>query len=46
MCNHTVEKLPYLLRYVPDKYKNQNLCDKSILENGRTLKSVPDCYKN
>ena len=22
------------------------MCDKAILENGRTLKSVPECYKN
>ena len=22
------------------------MCDKAILENSRTLKSVPDCYKN
>ena len=22
------------------------MCDETILENGRTLKSVPDCYKN
>ena len=22
------------------------MCDEAILENGRTLKSVPDCYKN
>ena len=22
------------------------MCDKSVLENGGTLKSVPDCYKN
>ena len=21
-------------------------CDKAILENGETLKSVPECYKN
>ena len=21
------------------------MCDKAVLENGRTLKSVPDCYK-
>ena len=26
-------KLPYLLRYVPDQYKTQQLCDKSTLEN-------------
>ena len=22
------------------------MCDKAILENGRTFASVPDCYKN
>ena len=22
------------------------MCDKAVLENGRQLKSVPDCYKN
>ena len=22
------------------------MCDKAILENDRTLKFVPDCYKN
>ena len=22
------------------------MCDKAILENGGTLKSVPNCYKN
>ena len=22
------------------------MCDKAILENGETLESVPDCYKN
>ena len=26
--------------------KTQQICDKAILENGGTLKSVPDCYKN
>ena len=45
MCKHIVKKLPYLLRYVPDQYKTQQVCDKAILENGGTLKSVPDCYK-
>ena len=37
MCKHAVQKLPYLLRYVADKVS---------LENSRTLKWVPDCYKN
>ena len=43
MCNHAVKKLPYLLRYVPEQYKTQQMCDKAIPENDRTLKSVPDC---
>ena len=46
MYKHGVEKLPYLLRYVPDKYKTQKMCDKPILEKGGTLKYIPDCYKN
>ena len=24
----------------------QQMCDKAVLENDETLKSVPDCYKN
>ena len=23
MCKHAVEKLPFLIRHVPDRYKNQ-----------------------
>ena len=41
---YTVTKLPYLLRYVPDKYKTQQIFDKAILQNGGTLNSVLDCY--
>ena len=46
MSKHVVKKLPYLWRYLPDQYATQRIGDKAILENGRTLKSVPDCYKN
>ena len=46
MRKHAVKKLPYLLRYVLDQYKTQQICDKAILENGGRLKSVPDCDKN
>ena len=45
MCKHAVKKLPYLLRCVPAQYKTQQMCDKAILENGGTVKSVPDYYK-
>ena len=36
----------YLLRYVSGQNKTQQMCDRAILENGGTLESVPDCYKN
>ena len=45
MSKHAVKKLPYLLRYVPDQYKTEQMCDKAILENAGTLKYVLDCYK-
>ena len=34
MCKHVIRKLPYLLRYVPNRYKTQRRSDKAILENG------------
>ena len=46
MCKHATQKFPYLLRYVPDQDKAQQISDKSILENGGTLNSVTECYKN
>ena len=46
MCRHAVKKLPYLLRFLPDRYKTQQMFDKVVLENDETLKSVPDCNKN
>ena len=46
MSKHAVKKLPFVIRYVPDQYKTQQMCDKAILENGGTLESVPECYKN
>ena len=46
MCKHVVKKLPYLTRYISGQCKTQQMCDKAILENDGTLKSIPDCYKN
>ena len=33
MCQNVEKKLSYLLRYVPDQFKTQQMCDKAILEN-------------
>ena len=46
MCKHAVEKLPFVIKYIPAQYKIQQMWDKAILENGGTLKSLPGCYKN
>ena len=45
MYKHAVKKLPFLIRQVSDQYKTIEMCDKAILENGGTLRSVPNCYK-
>ena len=29
---HAVKKLPFVIRYVPDQYKTQQMCDKAGLE--------------
>ena len=40
MCKHAVKKLLFLIRCFADHYKMQEMCDKTILENGVMLKSV------
>ena len=44
-CKHAVKKLPFLITYIPDWYKTQEVFDIAIVKNTGTLKSVPDCYK-
>ena len=45
MCKYVIKKLPFLIRYVPDQYKTQQMWDKAVLENGGTLNSVLHSYK-
>ena len=40
MCKHVDKKFPFLTRYLPDQYKTQQMCDKAILEDDETFKSV------
>ena len=42
---HGVKSLFFVLRYVPDRYKAQEICNKAILENGGKFESIPDQYK-
>ena len=36
ICKHAAKKLPLLIRYVPDRYKTQQMCDKAVLGNAGT----------
>ena len=46
MCKNTVEKFSFVIRYVPYRYKTQEMCDIVVLENGGMLKFVTDYCKN
>ena len=37
MCKHAIKNLPFIIKYVPDLYKTQRMCNKDILENSRML---------
>ena len=43
MCKNAVKKFPFVIKYVPDQYKTNEICDKVIIENGRMLGFTPDC---
>ena len=42
MCNHVAEKLSFVIRYFPDQCRTQQMCDRTILENGGMLESIPN----
>lgn len=37
MCKHAIKNPPFIIKYVPDLYKTQRMCNKDILENSRML---------
>ena len=46
MCKYAIKKLSFLIRYVLDQFKTQQMYGKAISENDGTLKFVPDCSKD
>ena len=46
MWNLAVNKLPFVIQYVPDRYKTKAMCYKVILRNGGRLMFFPDHYKD
>ena len=45
MCKHAVKKLLFLIKFVPNRYKFQQMCDNAIDNYTHALGSVPYCYK-
>ena len=39
---YEVEKLPFVIRHVSDRYKTKKMCNKSFSENGGMLDSIPN----
>ena len=46
MCKSPVKKLLFIIMYVTDQCKTQEVFNKFILENNRMLKFIPDSWRN
>ena len=42
MCNRVGSEDPFFIRYDPDKYKTQRMCDEAVEDYLAILKVVPD----
>ena len=42
MCDRIVSDGPFSIRYVPDQYKAQQMCDEAVEDCLAALKFVPD----
>ena len=45
MCKNAAKKLPFVIRYVSDQQKTQEMCDKAVFEDPFLLKYCLDRYK-
>ena len=43
MCEHALKKLPFLMKFVFDRFKTLRMCNKVILENAEMLMFIPHC---
>ena len=44
MCDRIISDDPFSLRYVPDQYKTQQVCDKAVDDCLVVLQFVSDCF--
>ena len=45
LFKHAVKILPFVIKYVPDQYNTQEICDKAVDKYAHALEFVPDCIK-
>ena len=43
MCKHAVKKIPFVITYVPNQYRTQQMCDKAILESVLNVRKIKKC---
>ena len=46
MWKDAVKKLPFVVKYVPEWYKTNEMWGKVIIENGGMLGFIPNCYED
>ena len=44
LCNALVSEIPWMLKYVPDQYKDQEMCNNAVAKELWLLFYVPDKY--
>ena len=44
MCGGAVENEPYSLKFVPDHFKMQEICDKAVREDPYSLEFLPNWF--
>ena len=44
MCNSNISEDPFSIRYVPDQYKTQQMCDKAVEDCLAALKFIPNWF--
>ena len=42
MCNEVIVERPWLLQYIPDQFKTQEICDNAVNHSQYMLEDVPD----
>ena len=46
MHKNAIKQLSFVIRYVADIHKTQEMCNIVLLKNGGTLMLAPNCYNN